>query len=671
MPNRLANENSPYLLQHKNNPVDWYPWGKEALEKAKLENKPIFLSIGYAACHWCHVMERESFEDMATAELMNEHFINIKVDREERPDLDGIYMTAVVSLTGQGGWPMSVFLTPDGKPFFGGTYFPPVRRYGMASFSEVLTNIADLWAEKADELEASGEKLTAQIQARSMLPPPDEEAELDPSILDRAVSNIYSGYDWQNGGWGAAPKFPQAMTVLFLMRQAHRGGKAAFELGTHALEAMAKGGMYDLLGGGFARYSVDDRWLVPHFEKMLYDNALLARAYLHAYLISGNPHFRQICEETIDFVLREMTHPDGGFFSSIDADSEGEEGLFYTWTYKEIESLLDEDELALFSEAYTIPVNGNFEGRIVLQRKIKPEDLTSMEAVLGPARQKLFAYREQRIRPATDDKVLTAWNAWMAVAFAEAARYLNREDYLLAAQRNLEFLTNNLFNGDKLLRSWRDGKALHNAYLEDYASLILALLALYQSDHNVDWYRKAVSLAERMIADFYDEDEGFFDTARDHESLIARPQESQDNATPSGSSLALQAVLTLSAYTGVGRYYDIAAQTISPLQETFAAYPTAFANWLCALDLALAEIKEVAIIGDPDAAGTQALIETMWSSFRLDVVLAVSSDPTTEDRPPLLKDRSMVDGKPTAYVCRYFVCQQPTTDPDTLVNQLS
>ena len=670
MPNRLANENSPYLLQHKDNPVDWYPWGEEALEKARQENKPIFLSIGYAACHWCHVMERESFEDEATAALMNEHFVNIKVDREERPDLDGIYMSAVVAISGQGGWPMSVFLTPSGKPFFGGTYFPPVRRYGMASFTEILTNVATLWEEQADELEESGDKLTAHIRSRSQMPAPDTQPELDPAILNQAVSNIYSSYDWNNGGWGAAPKFPQAMTILFLMRQASRGSNASLELGTHALEAMSKGGMYDLIGGGFARYSVDDRWLVPHFEKMLYDNALLARAYLHAYLVSGNDHFRDVCEETLDFILREMTHPEGGFFSSIDADSEGEEGLFYTWTYEELAALLTETELDALTQAYTVPENGNFEGRIVLQRKRPPEELEPLEPILQPAREKLFEARAQRIRPATDDKVLTAWNAWMAVAFAEAARYLKRADYLQAAQRNLEFISANLYEDGRLLRSWREGKALHTAYLEDYASLALALLSLYQSDHNPEWYRQAETLVETMLADYHDPERGFFDTANHTDALILRPQESQDNATPSGTSLALQALLTLSAFSGEGRYYDIAARTVSPLQKALADYPTAFANWLSALDLALAEVHEVAVIGGLDDPDTQALLDTVWADFRPDLVLAASPHPPEASAPPLLNDRPMADGKPTAYVCRQFVCQNPVTEPEALAKLL-
>jgi len=671
MPNRLAQENSPYLLQHKDNPVDWYPWGDEALNKAKQENKPIFLSIGYAACHWCHVMERESFEDPQTAAMMNEHFINIKVDREERPDLDHIYMDAVVSLTGQGGWPMSVFLTPSGKPFYGGTYFPPARRYGMPSFMEVLSQISQVWQQKPEELEESGEKLLQHIQRRGSMPTPDDTAHLDPTVLDQAAQKIAESYDWKHGGWGRAPKFPQPMTILFLLRRASRGDHMALEIATHALDAMASGGMYDLIGGGFARYSVDDGWLVPHFEKMLYDNAQLARAYLHAYLLTGKPLYRQVCEESLDFNLREMTHPQGGFFSSIDADSEGGEGLFYTWTYEELRNLLDEEEFLAMSQAYSISQQGNFEGRIVLQHQDTPAEPPGLSPSLLSAHQKLFEARSSRVRPATDDKVLTAWNAWMNLAYSEAARYLNRPDYLEAARKNLQFLLNNLYQDSHLLRSWREGKALHQAYLEDYASLALACFSLYQSDPNPDWYQHAAELSGQTLERFYDQEAGFYDTASDHQELILRPQESQDNATPSGSSLAVQALLQLAAYTGNGNHYDLAASILGPLEQVFATYPTAFGNWLCALDFAHAEIKEVAILGTADDPAARRLIETVWSLFRPDCILAASSFPVPVHAPPLLENRVLIEGRPTAYVCQHFSCQQPTTDAEELAQQLS
>jgi len=670
MPNRLVHENSLYLLQHKDNPVDWYPWGEEALARARNENKPIFLSIGYAACHWCHVMERESFEDENIAAMMNAHFINIKVDREERPDLDRIYMDAVVAITGQGGWPMSVFLTPDGKPFYGGTYFPPTRRYGMPSFRDVLEKVSSLWHEQQSELEESSEKLTAHIQARSGIPGPDADGELTPETLEHAALKLAQGYDWRNGGWGQAPKFPQAMALRFLLRRASRGDKMALEISEHALKAMAKGGMYDLIGGGFARYSVDNDWLIPHFEKMLYDNAQLAQVYLHAYLVTGNAYYRQICEETLDFVLAEMTHEQGGFFSSIDADSQGEEGLFYTWTFAEVKEILTPEELTAFEKAYTLTEGGNFEGRNTFQRKVELEELAQLEPVLAPARRKLKTVRDGRIRPATDDKVLTAWNAWMAIPFAEAARYLGRPDYLQAVQRNLAFIQQELYAEGKLLRSWRSGHAQHNAYLEDYASLILALLALYQSDHQARWYAWAAGLTEEMIANFYDEENGFYDTRHDHPDLILRPQESQDNATPSGASLAVQALLQMAAYTGEDRTYRLAIGTLAPMQGVLAAYPTAFGSWLSALDFALASIREVALLGDLESDEANSLLAALWKDYRPDLLLAAAPYPPDTDAPPLLAERPLPDGQPTVYVCRNFTCQQPTTDPAVLREQL-
>jgi uncharacterized protein YyaL (SSP411 family) len=670
MPNQLADQNSPYLLQHKDNPVAWYPWGDQALDKAKTENKPIFLSIGYAACHWCHVMERESFEDPATAEIMNQHFINIKVDREERPDLDGIYMSAVVALTGQGGWPMSVFLTPDLEPFFGGTYFPPVPRHGMPSFSQVLTRISELWEEKPEELIQSGHKLTEYLQAQNQAISPDA-APLSQKTLDAATVKLLQSYDWKDGGWGGAPKFPQPMSILYLLRQASQGNQQALQVSEHALNAMAQGGMYDLAGGGFARYSVDSHWLVPHFEKMLYDNAQLSRAYLHAYLLTGNQYFRQITEQTLDFVVRELTHQDGGFYSSIDADSEGEEGKFYIWDYPELMQLLSDEEFNLLNESCTISEEGNFEGKIVLRRKnsglVNPENEAKLESIF----QKILITRSTRIRPATDDKVLVAWNAWMSISFAEAGRYLGNQVYLEVAQKNLNFLIENLVEDGRLLRSWREGKAQHAAYLEDYASLGLALLALYQSDHDSRWFQHARQLTDQMLELFSDEDGQFFDTALDQPGLLLRPQDTQDNATPSGSSLAMQILLQISAYTGEGAYHDLAAKTISSQQKMIASYPLAFGSWLSGLDFALRDVKEVALLGDLDSSAGDALLSTVWSQFRPNLVLAASKAPPEQNSPQLLQDRPLIDQQPTAYVCQNFTCQHPTTSPEVLRKQLS
>lgn len=671
MPNQLADQNSPYLLQHKNNPVDWYSWGELALDKAQKENKPIFLSIGYAACHWCHVMERESFEDPATAEIMNRHFINIKVDREERPDLDNIYMSAVVALTGQGGWPMSVFLTPELEPFFGGTYFPPVQRHGMPSFSQVLTRVAELWEEKSEELIQSGQKLKEHLLAQNQAASSNDGLPLSSETLESSTSKLLQSYDWKDGGWGGAPKFPQPMSILYLLRQASRGNRQALQASEHALMAMAQGGMYDLVSGGFARYSVDAHWLVPHFEKMLYDNAQLSRAYLHAYLLTGVEYFRKITEQTLDFVLRELAHPDGGFFSSIDADSEGEEGKFYIWDYLELKQLLSMEEFDLLENTCTISESGNFEGKNVLRRKNAGLASPDIEKRLDLIFQKLLITRSKRVRPATDDKVLVSWNAWMSITFAEAGRYLKNPLYLQAAQNNLGFLLENLVEDDHLLRSWREGQAQHAGYLEDYASLVLALLALYQSDHNSRWYQHARHLTDQMIDLFSDEDGQFFDTASDQSGLLLRPQETQDNATPSGGSLAAQALLFIAAYSGEGNYHDMAVNMLSPLQKMLAAYPQAFGSWLSGLDFALGDVKEVALLGDLSSPPGEELLNTVWSRFRPNTILAASGFPPENNAPQLLQDRPLIDQQPTAYVCQNFACQQPTTSPKVLKEQLA
>ena len=672
--NRLAHETSPYLLQHKDNPVDWYPWGEEALEKARQEDKPIFLSIGYAACHWCHVMERESFEDPATAALMNEHFVNIKVDREERPDLDNIYMKAVVALTGQGGWPMSVFLTPDLEPFYGGTYFPPAPRYGMPSFRQVLRGIANVWQNDRQRALRSGQQLRQHLQRE--FASLEAAAPLSEESLQKALLGLAQSYDWRNGGWGRAPKFPQPMSIQFLLQRAARGDNYALEMAAHALDAMARGGMYDVVGGGFARYSVDDRWLVPHFEKMLYDNAQLARTYLHAYLLTGKPHYRRVVDETLAFVRREMTHPDGGFYSSLDADSEGEEGKFYLWTPQEIQQALGE-QADLVLAAYDITETGNFEGRNVLQRALSDEQLAERFGLapaqvperLQAAHARLLAARNRRVRPGTDDKVLVSWNALMLMAFAEAARYLQDSRYLEVAMRNAAFLLDNLYLHNRLFRSWRNGQARHNAFLEDYAALCLALLALYQSDPNPRWFAAAQNLADEMIAHFADPAGGFFDTRDDHETLLVRPKDLQDNATPSGNSLAAAALLQLAALTGHGHYRARAETALAAAQPLLGRFPTAFGNWLCALDFALGPVHEIAILG-PDTPARGQLVATLWQTYRPRAVVAVSDHPPPPGAPPLLANRPLLDGQPTAYVCQGFVCRQPVNTAEALEREL-
>ena len=678
MPNHLINENSPYLLQHANNPVDWHPWGAEALAKAKAENKPIFLSIGYAACHWCHVMEHESFEDPETAALMNEHFVNIKVDREERPDIDTIYMQATVAMTGSGGWPMSVFLTPDLRPFYTGTYFPPTRRYNMPSFREVLLSIAKAWSEDRQEVDRVGEQILQHIQPQLF---PENKNGISAQALETAIKSLLDSYDWGYGGWGNAPKFPQPMTIEYLLCRALTASpqhEQILKASIHVLDAMARGGMYDVVGGGFSRYSVDNVWRTPHFEKMLYDNAQLALVYLHAFLVTGDTKYRQVCVETLDFISREMTHPDGGFYSSLDADSEGEEGKFYVWTQDEIQNALGAD-FDFFKTAYGITQQGNWEGKTILQRALDDSslaarfklDLGTLQQKLTECHIKLLSARNKRIRPGTDDKVLVMWNALALKAFAEAGRYLERKEYLDIAIRNARFLLSNLYTGDRLLRSWREGQAKHNAYLEDYAGLTLALLALYQSDPNPEWYSTALKLADEMVEHFSDPAGGFFDTRDDHETLLVRPKDIQDNATPSGNALATTALLELSAYGDRTEWRNLAEDMLASVSNALLRYPTVFAQWLCAADFAVGPTHEVAIIGELGNPKTQELLRTLWKDYRPRKVTAISAYPPKPGSPVLLNDRPQLNDQPTAYVCQGFVCLQPVNSPIEMEDQLA
>jgi uncharacterized protein len=679
MPNRLANENSPYLLQHANNPVDWFPWGQEALEKSKKENKPIFLSIGYAACHWCHVMEHESFEDESTAAFMNEHFVNIKVDREERPDLDSIYMNATQAMTGSGGWPMSVFLTPDLQPFYAGTYFPPIRRYNMPAFREVLQALANFWQNEPEKALTSAQRVTDHIRAVGSVS--QYELDLKPDHLKAAVRTLVEGYDWGYGGWGDAPKFPQPMAIEFLLRRHVAGNEEALRPAVHALDAMARGGMYDAVGGGFSRYSTDNFWRVPHFEKMLYDNALLARAYLHAWQITANPDYKRIVEETLEFIAREMTHSSGGFYSSLDADSEGEEGKFYVWTAAEIKHVLG-DDYEFFQAAYGISEQGNWEGKVVLQRALDDASLASrfnleretVTARLSESHARLLAARSERVRPGTDDKVLASWNGLMLTALAEAARAFEGtqkgEQYLMMATRNGDFLLTSLYSDGRLRRLWRENRTTDEVFLEDYAALILGLLELYQTDFNNRWFAAALELADQMIMLFSDPGSGFFDTPEDAQSLVLRPKDMQDNAIPSGNSMACEALLRLGALTDRGDYRDRAEAQLKFVGEAAIRYPTAFARWLSAADFAVGQVKQVAVLGEAEDETFKALIKTVRSEYRPNVVVAASPFPPAEAAPHLLKDRPLLDEKPTAYVCEGFVCRQPVTDAGALQNQL-
>jgi len=677
MSNRLIDENSPYLLQHANNPVEWYPWGDEALALARENNRPIFLSIGYAACHWCHVMAHESFEDPEIAALLNQHFVSIKVDREERPDIDSIYMSAIVAITGQGGWPLSVFLTPDGRPFYGGTYFPPQRRYQMPSFREVLLAVHRAWTTDRDKLVQSSQQITDHIRQSQYAN--NIDLEIKSETLEKAALALTQAYDWKFGGWGGAPKFPQSMAIDFLLRRASQGDQMGLDIARHALDAMARGGMYDVVGGGFARYSTDNQWRVPHFEKMLYDNALLSQVYLHGYLLTRDPKYLRVCEETLDFLIREMCHPEGGFFSSLDADSEGEEGKFYSWTPADIREVLsDPKDVELVLKAYDITEIGNFEGANVLQRALDDSALSNEFGIketevphrLKQIHSKLLEAREKRIRPATDDKVLVSWNALTMIAFAEAGRYLRRPDYTGMAMRNANFILSALHPIDRLLRSWRAGSAQHNALLEDYSSMILALLSLYQSDPDVKWYIAAEQLANEMLEHFSDPQGGFFDTRDDHDDLLVRPKDIQDNALPCGNSMAAMALLQLFSYTDRGDLYDIAERMLRSIQELGSRYPTAFGNWLCAIDFALQPAQEVAILGDPTDPRTQALASVLWESFRPHTIAALSAYPIPPGAPPLFMDRKMMRGKPTAFVCHNLVCNLPVDTPEDLRTQL-
>ena len=680
MGNRLARETSPYLIQHAGNPVDWYPWGEEALEKARAEQKPILLSIGYAACHWCHVMAHESFEDEETAGLMNRYFVNVKVDREERPDLDSIYMNAVVALTGRGGWPMTVFLTPDGRPFYGGTYFPREPRYGMPGFKQVLRSVADAWEKRRDEIVEDAGKVGQHLEQSLALQ--GTAGALRPELLDTALQRIHASFDARLGGFGGAPKFPPSMTLEFLLRMVYeRGDQHALFMVEHTLEKMARGGIYDQLGGGFARYATDAAWLVPHFEKMLYDNALLSRIYLFAWQVTGKPLYRRIVEETLDWVVREMRHEAGGFYSSLDADSEGEEGKFYVWRPDEIREALDDPRTAeLFMRTYDVTDHGNWEGKSILHLPGELEEVAAelqmapeeARARLKEARETLYRVRAQRVWPGLDDKVLTSWNGLMLRAFAEAGRALQREDYTQVAIENARFLYETMRDENgRLRRTWKAGsEARLNGYLEDYAYLAAGLLELYQTVFDERWFAWAQELADLMLVHFRDEENGgFFDTSDDHETLIQRPKDVQDNAVPSGNAMAALVLYKLALYTGREHYAQEAERMTGGMVQYMGRYPTGFGQWLCVAALMLGEPHEVAIIGRPDEAGTRPMLDVLQGAYRPHQVVAVGSD--EESAIPLLRGRPQIDSRVTAYVCRQFVCRRPVTEPSALQAQLA
>ena len=680
MANRLIDETSPYLLQHAHNPVDWYPWGPEALERAAAEDKPILLSVGYSACHWCHVMERESFEDHEIAEVMNANFICIKVDREERPDIDSIYMSAVQAMTGSGGWPMTVFLTPDGEPFYGGTYFPPVDRPGMPGFRRVLEAMASTYRERRGDVTRTTETLVSQM--RQMAAGVRALDPLTSSVMDRAFSGLAGQFDGKHGGTGLQPKFPQPMTYEFLLRHHARTGDAsALEMVELTLDRMATGGIYDQLGGGFHRYSTDTYWLVPHFEKMLYDNALLVRLYVHAFQVTGKPLYRRVVEETLDYVLREMTEASGGFYSAQDADSEGVEGKFFVWRPEEVIEVLGQGDGETINQYYDVTRRGNFEGHSILNVKsdmagfARDKKLSEAEftALLASSRRKLFDVREKRVHPARDDKVLTAWNGLMMAAFAEAGAALERSDYTAVAEKNAFFLLQGLQKDGRLLRTWKDGRAGLKGYLEDYAFLISGLLVLHEATLSGRWLREAIDLSHDMVELFWDEASGqFYDTGTDHEELLLRPRDIQDNAIPSGGSMAADVLLRLAIITGDRDLERRAATALRGAAGLMAQAPAGAGNWLCALDFYTGEVKEIAIVGGSDRSGIDALAREVFRHYLPNRVLVGRTGADSDLAGlPLLEDRAEVRGRPTAYVCRNYVCNLPVNEPEALAQQLA
>jgi uncharacterized protein len=669
MSNRLARETSPYLLQHRNNPVDWYPWGEEALSRSRDEDRPILLSVGYSACHWCHVMERESFEDAETAAYMNEHFVNVKVDREERPDVDALYMEAVQTISGQGGWPMTVFLDPEGVPFYGGTYFPPDEGRGMPSFRMVMEAVVDAFERRRDEIGERAPEMRARLGAIGQVEPAAEPPEA--AMLEEAVERLLMAADVEHGGFGGAPKFPPASALELLLARGER------ETVERTLDAMLAGGIYDQLGGGFARYSVDAAWLVPHFEKMLYDNALLARAYLHGWQALGHERYRRACEETLDWALREMRGPEGGFYSALDADSEGEEGRFYVWAPDQIRDVIagastsdanrsefSAQQAEKLMRFYGVSEGGNFEGRNILHLAEGvdvdgPEELDEM-------RRALYEARAKRIWPGLDDKRLASWNALMVATLAEAGAVLEREDYLDAARACADFVWEEMRDsGGNLLRTYKDGRVHLNAYLEDHAYLLEALLTLYEATFEQQWFERARAVSETTIARFGDPDRGgFFSTSGDHESLIARRKEIGDHPIPSGNSSAAMGLLRLAALTGDRGYEQQAESVFRLFAKPATRHPESFAHLLRAIDFHLSPTKEVALIGEDLTELTKA-VRSKHSPH-----LVLAGGPEGTETPQLLQSRPAVDDKPTAYVCEHFTCQAPTTDPKHLTDLL-
>ncbi|MCA9262327.1 MAG: thioredoxin domain-containing protein [Planctomycetales bacterium] len=683
MPNRLAAETSPYLLQHAQNPVDWYPWGDEAIERARNENRPIFLSIGYSACHWCHVMEHESFESESIAATLNEHFVCIKVDREERPDLDHIYMTAVQMMTQHGGWPMSVFLTPDLHPFFGGTYWPPQRRMGMPGFDDVLAAVIDAWQNRQKQAQQQAERLTARIRSFTSGGGARVDAAIDgTALVSSAATALAQAFDAEHGGFGDAPKFPHAMDLQLLLRHWRRtGNEHSLLMVRRTLDKMRQGGIYDHLGGGFARYSVDAQWLVPHFEKMLYDNALLSAAYLDAYLVTSENRYLQTARETLDYVLRDMTDACGGFHSTEDADSEGVEGKYYVWTPDEIEAVLGEEAGERFCRTYDVTANGNFEGRSILNLRssmfgaAEPwgADLVELERELAVSRRTLLAARAQRVRPGKDDKIITSWNGLMIHTMAAAGAITRDRRYTEGAAGAARFLLNNLrSSAGRLLHVWRCGQARLPAYLDDYAALANGLVTLYEATFDESWIDAAVQLVEQMLNHFVDAaDGGFFYTADDHEALIARTKDLHDGSVPSGSSLAATVLIRLGKLCGRTDWLELARRTIESALPVINHSPTAAGQMLAAVDSWEGPFTELVVCARTE---DESLIGDLWSTYAPNRVLAMRVNLAGAHRSPhlnpLFLGRELVDDQPTAYLCHDHACEAPVVGRAAILARL-
>jgi len=677
--NRLIDETSPYLLQHAHNPVDWYPWGEEAFQKARSENNPILLSIGYSACHWCHVMERESFEDEKIAALMNELFVNIKVDREERPDLDEIYMNAVQMLTGRGGWPMTVFLTPEGKPFYGGTYFPPEDRYGVPGFPRILMGVANAYREKPQDVAQSVNQILAALQRMSSSK--ESQQPFSPEIIAQSAQQLAQAYDPRYGGFGNAPKFPNVGVYELLLRHYRRSKNERYlEMVVHTLQKMANGGIYDQLGGGFHRYSVDEKWLVPHFEKMLYDNAQLARIYAQVYCATKDPFFKRVVDETISYLMREMLDPNGGFYSTQDADSEGEEGKFFVWTQAEVNEILGAEAGEIFCRIYDVSEHGNFEEKNILHpiltveqaSKLFKREEAEIERLVAEAKKKLLHEREKRVKPFRDEKILTSWNGLMLSGLAEAIKISANPSYVEAADHTLKFFFTEMFRNGALLHTYKDGKAKLFGYLDDHAFFAAGLLDLYEATLEQSHFDRAVEITDTMIREFWDEqDGGFFYTGKSHEQLIARSKPVFDGSVPSGNAVATQLLLRLYHYSGQEQYLKKAERILRVYYDAMASQPFGFAHMLAAMDFYLDKPKEIVLIGNREDQSTAELLTNIYSSYLPNLTLQFASpDQPLEKISPLLAGKTQIDGRPTAYVCQNFTCSRPVTTWEDLKSLL-